>query len=155
MGRFKANKVDKDGKVIKKFKEWKKANPDALYHDSKMEYEFYTLLSKKKIKFDYQQKFILQPSFKFTDYVTRSKKGVKTTDWYSCSVQPITWSPDFLLVDHNLIIECKGRENDAFPNKLKMFKYHVHQNKLGLRVIVMYSLKELEQFLNKLNGGRD
>jgi hypothetical protein len=151
MGRksFGIKKVDAHGKTIKNFKEWKVQNPGALYHDSKLEYDFYHILRKRKIKFDHKVKYTIQPAFKFTDYVTRKKKEGKITDWFECSIQPITWSPDFLLTDYNMIVECKGRENDAFPNKLKMFKYYVYMNKLNLKVVVLHSIKELENFLDK------
>jgi hypothetical protein len=153
MGRYRANKVDSKGKVIKNLKEWKTKHPNELYHDSKLEYDFYHILKKRKIKFDHKVIYTLQPSFKFKDYVKRNKAGVSTTDWFDCKIQPITWSPDFLLTDYNIVLECKGKIQETFPNKLKMFKHYVHVNKLDLRVVVIHKREELEKFLdNGLNG---
>jgi hypothetical protein len=149
MPRYKAKKVDSKGKVIKNFKEWRAKNPTELYHDSKLEYEFYHILKRRKIKFDHKTIYTLQPSFKFIDYVKRKKKGEYVTDWHECKIQPITWSPDFLLTDYNIVLECKGRVQETFPNKLKMFKHYVHTNKLGLRVVVIHEVKELEKFLDR------
>lgn len=149
MARYAVKKVDSRGKVIKNFKEWRVKYPDELYHDSKLEYHFYQELLKRSIKFDYQRTYVLQPAFKFLDYCTRRRDKVKVTDWFMCSIQPITWSPDFLLTDYNIVVEAKGRANERFGNTLKMFKYLVVQNKLGLKVVVLYSLKELQDFLDR------
>lgn len=145
MPRYAVKKVDSKGKAIKNFKVWRESNPDELYHDSKLEYNFYHELLKRGIKFEYQVTYTLQPAFKFVDYVVRRKE----LGWYERSIQAITWSPDFVLPDYKVIVEAKGRENERFGNVLKMFKYHVYANKLDLKVVVLYSLKELQDFLDK------
>lgn len=144
-----ASKVDEHGNTIKNFKEWRLTNPDALYHDSKLEYNFYQELLKRGIEFDYQVKYTIQPSFKFNEWCIKKVKKVDVEGWHSKSIQPITWSPDFLLTKYNILIEAKGKPNEAFPNKLKQFKYYCYINGLDLKVIVLHSHKALCEFLDK------
>jgi len=149
VARYSVKKVDKRGVVIRNFKEWLVEHRGELYHDSMTNYLFYKELKRRKIKFEYQQTFELQPKFTTVDYVIRKKSGERVQGWFKCPIRPITWSPDFLLVDYNMVIEAKGRVQETFPLKLKMFKYHVVTNDLGLRVVVLHSLDDLKDFLDK------
>jgi hypothetical protein len=107
---------------------------------SKLEAFTYTKLIENGIKdFNYEQiKFVLQPSFELKcpciePYEkTNRTTGVKTKGFEENkqSIREITYLPDFVNIDENgkgWIIEVKGYANEAFPNKLKMFKYLLYK----------------------------
>lgn len=153
MARFAIKKVDKHGRVIKNFKAWRLQHPEELYHDSKLEYNFYTELTRRDIVFDHKKTFLLQENFRCLEWCVRSVKKVKVLGWHKLSVQPITWTPDFILTDYNIVLEAKGKANERFANILKMFRFLNKTEKLGLKVVVLHSMKELIEFLD--NGLQD
>ena len=48
-------------------------------------------------------------------------------------ILPIKYTPDF--VSDSFIIECKGRANESFPLRWKMFKKYVNDN---LKHVILY-----------------
>ena len=108
----------------------KKIVYDGVTFASGLEKYMYIALLKAKIDFDYEgETFELVPSFVFTnecferqsngkgDFVNRGNKKVLN----------LKYTPDFIGID--FIIETKGRANDSFPLRWKLFKEWMMDNK--------------------------
>lgn len=96
---------------------------------SKLEYRFYSLLKEAGYQPKYEEDvFILQAGFYPTvpsyDVTYNYKKKVKEFGLSNSKVRPITYTPDFTFYigDILVVIEVKGRENDVFPLKKKLFR---------------------------------
>lgn len=74
--------------------------------DSELELYMYKLLLRAKISLVFKPKFILVPSFHYEGELVRE----------------ISWRPDYIVSDYNMLIDPKGYANDNFPLKLKLFK---------------------------------
>ena len=105
----------------------KKTLVDGISFASGLEAYMYKALKEANIQNQYEGKtFTLFPEFVFDkeayercangkgEYKNRGNK----------KVLGIKYTPDF--IGNNFIIECKGRANDAFPLRWKMFKRFVH-----------------------------
>ena len=69
-------------------------------------------------------------------------------------ILPIRYTPDFVADD--FIIECKGRANESFPMRWKLFKKYVQENMPGVTLYKPQNQNECElviqQILNKRRG---
>ena len=114
----------------------KKTTFDGITFASGLEKYMYQALKKAKIKAKYEgQTYVLQESFSFKvdsferqgngkgDMVNRGQKKILN----------IKYTPDF--VSDSFIIECKGRANESFPIRWKMFKKYVNDN---LKHVTLY-----------------
>jgi len=101
----------------------KKITIDGITFASALEKYMYQALKNAKIKAQYEGKtFIVLEGFEFPnisiercangkgDYKNRGEK----------KILPIKYTPDF--IGDDFIIECKGRANESFPLRWKMFK---------------------------------
>lgn len=96
---------------------------DGIQFRSKLEGFVHTELKKVGLPAEYEStKFELLPGF----YYKNEKKSIA-----------ITWTPDF--VGKNFIIECKGFANDAFPLKIKLFKWKMLQENTLYDVYIVNS----------------
>lgn len=103
-------------------------NFDNIEFKSNLEVFTYKELKKLNINFGYETRvFELHPSFitKIILYAKTPKKGYhKTTQ----KINSISYKPDFIIdgcKDIYIIIECKGKENDAFPLREKLFLKYI------------------------------
>jgi len=114
----------------------KKVKFDGITFASGLEKYMYIALKKAKIKAKYEgETFVLQEGFMFNvdsferqgngkgDMVNRGQKKILN----------IKYTPDF--VSSSFIIECKGRANESFPLRWKMFKKYVNDN---LKHVTLY-----------------
>jgi len=114
----------------------KKVTFDGIKFASGLEKYMYIALKKAKIKSKYEgQTYVLQESFNFEidsferqangkgDMVNRGQKKILN----------IKYTPDF--ISDSFIIECKGRANESFPLRWKMFKKYVNDN---LKHVTLY-----------------
>lgn len=73
-------------------------------------------------------------------------------------IQAITYTPDFTFTvgDYLIVIECKGKENDVFPLKKKLFRRWIDSYYRLTRVEILYfeihSLGELRETIEIING---
>ena len=91
---------------------------------SGLEKYMYKALVEAKIDFDYEgEVFELIPSFHFQNDCIERQSNSKGdyTNRGNKKVLNIKYTPDF--VGYDFIIETKGRANDSFPLRWKMFKY--------------------------------
>lgn len=78
----------------------------------------------------------------------------KTFGLNLAKVLAITYTPDFTFAykDRLIVIECKGKENDVFPLKKKLFRKWIESYHLLTGVEILYfeihSLKELKESMD-------
>ena len=96
---------------------------------SGLEKYMYKALLEAKIDFDYEgETFELVRSFNFTNksFERQSNGKGDFIDRGGKKILNIKYTPDFLGID--FIIETKGRANDSFPLRWKMFKEWMMDN---------------------------
>ena len=107
----------------------KKVMFDGIQFASGLEKYMYQALKKAKIKAKYEgETYIVQEGFEFKNesYERQSNGKGELVNRGSKKVLPIKYTPDF--VSDSFIIECKGRANESFPMRWKMFKKYVKEN---------------------------
>ena len=107
---------------------------DGITFDSKLEHYAYVKMKEGGIVFKIKPEYILIDSFKYCGEVVRQMK----------------FTPDYLLTEHNIILETKGFPNESFPLRLKFFKYKMHKEKKEIKFVVCKTMKEVDAFLNTL-----
>ena len=106
----------------------KKVSFDGIQFASGLEKYMYIALKKAKIHAIYEcSTFELQKGFMFdTDSYERQGNGKGTmVNRGRKKILNIKYTPDF--VSPSFIIECKGRANESFPLRWKMFKKYVKE----------------------------
>ena len=104
----------------------KKISYDGINFASGLERYMYIALKKAKIKADYEgTTYELFPGFEFSlpayERCANGKGVYKNRG--NKKILNIKYTPDF--IGKGFIIETKGRANESFPLKWKMFKKHV------------------------------
>jgi len=107
----------------------KRVTFDGINFASGLERYMYMVLKKAKIKSRYEGKtYELQEGFMF-DVDSYERQGNGKGDMVNRGrkkILNIKYTPDF--VSDSFIIECKGRANESFPLRWKMFKKHVKEH---------------------------
>ena len=114
----------------------KKVSYDGIQFASGLEKYMYQALKNAKIKAEYEGKtYVLQESFAFeVDSYERQANGKgDLVNRGQKKILNIKYTPDF--VSDSFIIECKGRANESFPLRWKMFKKYVNDN---LKHVILY-----------------
>ena len=104
----------------------KKISYDGHNFASGLERYMYMGLKKAKIKAKYEgETFVLVNGFHFENeaYERQANGKGEMVNRGKKRILPIKYTPDF--IGENFIIETKGRANESFPLKWKMFKKHV------------------------------
>ena len=134
----------------------KKVTFDGIKFASGLEKYMYIALKKAKIKAKYEgQTYIVQEGFEFkNESYERQSNGKGDLVNRGCKkILPIKYTPDF--VSSSFIIECKGRANESFPLRWKMFKKYVNENLKRVTLYKPQNQKEcdkvVELILNKKN----
>jgi len=126
----------------------KKVSFDGITFASGLERYMYQALKKAKIYAVYEgATFVLQEDFNFKidsyerqangkgDMVNRGRKKILN----------IKYTPDF--VSSSFIIECKGRANESFPLRWKMFKKYVKVNMPHVIIYKPQNQKECDKVI--------
>ena len=114
----------------------KKVTFDGIKFASGLEKYMYMALKKAKIHAIYEgATFELQEGFMFdVDSYERQANGKgDMVNRGQKKILNIKYTPDF--VSPSFIIECKGRANESFPLRWKMFKKYVNDN---LKHVILY-----------------
>jgi len=137
----------------------KKVTFDGITFASGLEKYMYQALKKAKIHAVYEgATFELQEGFMF-DVDSYERQGNGKGDMVNRGqkkILNIKYTPDF--VSDSFIIECKGRANESFPLRWKMFKKYVKANLPSVTLYKPQNQKECDQVVeliinkNKLNG---
>ena len=126
----------------------KKVSFDGITFASGLEKYMYMALKKAKIYAEYEgMTFTLQDAFMFNidsyerqgngkgDMVNRGQK----------KIQSIKYTPDF--VSPSFIIECKGRANESFPMRWKLFKKFVKNDMPHVTLYKPQNQKECDKVI--------
>ncbi len=113
----------------------KKTTYDGIKFASGLEVYMYKALKEAKIVAEYEPtSYTLMQGFDYEgDAYERCSNGKGEFKNRGCKkILPITYKPDF--VGRDFIIECKGRANESFPLRWKLFKSWIslHANKTTL-----------------------
>ena len=114
----------------------KKDSFDGIQFASGLEKYMYQALKKAKIKATYEgETYVLQESFAFeVDSYERQANGKgDLVNRGQKKILNIKYTPDF--ISDSFIIECKGRANESFPIRWKMFKKYVNDK---LKHVTLY-----------------
>lgn len=101
----------------------KKISYDGINFASGLERYMYMALKKAKIKAKYEgETFVLLNGFHFPNkcYARQANGKGDFKDRGSKRILPIKYTPDF--IGDDFIIETKGRANESFPMRWKLFK---------------------------------
>ena len=107
----------------------KKISYDGINFASGLERYTYIALKKNKLFEGYENEtFELITSFQFpnTSYEKQANGKGEYKNRGNKAIQSVKYTPDF--IGKNFIIECKGRANESFPMRWKMFKKYVKEN---------------------------
>ena len=107
----------------------KKTTYDGITFASGLEKHMYIALKKAKLKARYEgETYVLQDGFMFDNesYERQSNGKGEMVNRGLKKILPIKYTPDF--ISNSFIIECKGRANESFPMRWKMFKKYVKEN---------------------------
>ena len=107
----------------------KKVVFDGIQFASGLERYMYLALKKAKIKAVHEgETYVVQKGFEFDQscYEKQSNGKGEYKDRGNKKILPVKYTPDF--VSKDFIIECKGRANESFPMRWKMFKKYVKEN---------------------------
>ena len=127
----------------------KKVTYDGVTFASGLEKYMYQALKKAKIKAKYEgQTYVLQEGFIFENksYERQANGKGQMVNRGNKKILPIKYTPDF--ISDSFIIECKGRANESFPIRWKMFKKYV---KVNLKHVTLYkpqNQKECDEVIN-------
>lgn len=143
--------------MIKKYKKKRtvvnatKTKVDGIQFASTLESRMYILLRDNGIKAKYEGqtyevfKGFTYPSECYEKYLKKNKFMVNRP-----SVLKISYTPDFIGENEEFIIEVKGRPNEAFPLRWKMFKALMNQRKNPPIIFKPSTVGECEQVIQIL-----
>ena len=138
----------------KKVKNATSVEYDGIKFKSKLELTIYKALKEKGLNPLYEcNKFILQEGFRPSKPYYLKGICPKTANGYAKIIQ-ITYTPDFTVEygDKILFIEAKGKQNDSYPIKRKLFLKYLESmsNSYFMEVYskkdLLESLKQFEQY---------
>ena len=126
-----------------------KVSFDGITFASGLEKYMYQALKKAKIKAKYEGKtYTVQEGFEFKNksYERQSNGKGELVNRGCKKILPIKYTPDF--VSDSFIIECKGRANESFPMRWKMFKKYVNHKMKHVTLYKPQNQKECDEVIN-------
>ena len=127
----------------------KKVIYDGINFASGLEKYMYIALQKGKIKSKYEgETFVLLNGFHFENEVYERQSNGKGSyiNRGGKRILPIKYTPDF--IGDNFIIETKGRSNDSFPMRWKLFKELVTNQLPGYTLYKPQNQKECDETIS-------
>jgi len=126
----------------------KKVTFDGITFASGLERYMYQVLKKAKIKAKYEGKtYTVQEGFVFENesYERQSNGKGELVNRGCKKILPIKYTPDF--ISDSFIIECKGRANESFPMRWKLFKKYVNDNMKHVTLYKPQNQKECDKVI--------
>ena len=126
----------------------KKVTFDGIQFASGLEKYMYIALKKAKIKARYEgQTYIIQEGFEFKNksYERQANGKGQMVNRGGKKILPIKYTPDF--ISDSFIIECKGRANESFPLRWKMFKKYIKDNLKHVTLYKPQNQKECDEVI--------
>tara|TARA_S200002703_G_scaffold123931_1_gene109950 strand:- start:740 stop:1198 length:459 start_codon:yes stop_codon:yes gene_type:complete len=133
----------------------KKISYDGINFASGLERYTYMALKKEKLFEGYENEvFQLVEGFNFENqsYEKQSNGKGEYTNRGQKKVLGIKYTPDFVGKDY--IIECKGRANESFPLRWKLFKLWLTKNKIGKTLYKPQNQKEVDRTVMLIKENR-
>ena len=130
----------------------KKVSFDGITFASGLERYMYQILKKAKIKATYEgETFVLQEGFMFDNesFERQSNGKGDMVNRGSKKILNIKYTPDF--VSDSFIIECKGRANESFPMRWKMFKKYINRKMKHVTLYNPQNQKECDKVIELIN----
>jgi hypothetical protein len=126
----------------------KKVVYDNITFASGLERYMYQAMKKAKIKAEYEPKtFVLQEGFMcgIQCYERQSNGKGDMVNRGEKKILPIKYTPDF--IGDGFIIETKGRANESFPLRWKMFKKYVNHKMKHVTLYKPQNQKECDKVI--------
>lgn len=133
----------------------KKVVFDGITFASGLERYMYQALKKARIKAKYEgETYTLIDSFNFmtTSYERQSNGKGEFKDRGNKKILPIKYTPDF--VGDKFIIECKGRANESFPMRWKLFKRLINIKQPYVTLYKPQNQKECDQVIELITKNK-
>ena len=133
----------------------KKVTYDGITFQSGLEKYMYIALKKAKIKAKYEgATYELIPSFNYNKpcYERQANGKGDYKDRSGKKIRGITYTPDFIGSD--FIIECKGRPNETFPIRWKLFKMYLFHTRSEVTIYKPQNQKECDETVSLILGKR-
>ena len=135
----------------------KKVVFDGITFASGLERYMYQVLKKAKIKAKYEgETFTLIDSFEFdsTSYERQSNSKGEFKNRGNKKILPIKYTPDFIGWKNEFIIECKGRANESFPMRWKLFKRFINRCYPHVTLYKPQNQKECDQVIELITKNK-
>ena len=133
----------------------KKVIYDGITFQSGLEKYIYSALKKAGIDAKYEgATYELIPSFNYdkSSYERQANGKGEYKNRGNKKILNIKYTPDF--VGDNFIIECKGRANESFPIRWKLFKKYVSERLRGVTLYKPQNQKQCDETVNLILGKR-
>ena len=124
----------------------KKISYNGISFASGLERYTYIALKKNKLYEGYESEtFQIVESFQFPNisYEKQANSKGEYVNRGSKKILGIKYTPDFIGKDY--IIECKGRPNESFPLRWKLFKLWLTKNNIGKILYKPQNQKEVDR----------
>lgn len=147
----------------KKIKNSSQVNFNDLKFKSRLEFRCYTLLKEANLDFSYEsEKIILWEGKKLENIIFYCPKkegkgrygkdlGINTR-----SLLNITYTPDFIIIKDNykIYVDVKGKENDTYPIKKKMFLKLLDNRNDNFHYIFFepHNIRQIKQCIDIINN---
>ena len=131
----------------------KKTTYNGIKFASGLEKYMYIALKNANIHSNYEgATFVLQEDFIFDidSYERQSNGKGQMVNRGQKKIQNIKYTPDF--VSSSFIIECKGRANESFPLRWKMFKKYVKHKMKHVTLYKPQNQKECDQVIELITN---
>lgn len=127
-----------------------KVEYNGIQFDSKLEIYCYKKLQDANIIFDYTPTtFLISTPFIFNSVsLEPDKKRGDLLSKRSPKLQGIKYTPDF--IGTNWIIETKGRMNESFPIRWKLFKKYLTENNIKFDLYLPKNQKQVDQCVEQI-----
>ena len=126
----------------------KKVVYDGIAFASGLEKYMYRALKKAKVKAKYEGRtYTIQSGFEFNmdSYERQSNGKGEFKNRGNKKILPIKYTPDF--IGDSFIIECKGRANESFPMRWKLFKGYINTVQPYVTLYKPQNQKECDQVI--------
>jgi len=133
----------------------KKVLYDGITFQSGLEKYMYVALKEAGIKAEYEGQTyeLVHPfSFKNKSYERQANSKGEYKERGGKKIRAISYTPDF--IGSGFIIECKGRPNESFPIRWKLFKLHISKNYPKVTLYKPQNQKECDETVNLILGKR-
>ena len=133
----------------------KKISYDGISFASGLERYTYIALKKNKLYEGYESEtFQIVESFQFPNisYEKQANSKGEYINRGSKKILGIKYTPDFIGKDY--IIECKGRPNESFPLRWKLFKLWLTKNNIGKILYKPQNQKEVDRTITLIKEHR-